>query len=553
MPSGGLMQLVSYGAEDIYLTGNPQMTFFKAVYKRHTNFAYEWIPVYFDPTLSFSTTDFVKMTAPLPRQGDLVRDTVIILDLPAIYSSEQENFRWIKFLGQNIFHYIDLIIAGQRIDRNYGQWFNIWSTISKDNSNQAAYLEMIGMSQDMISPAQYYGSYGTTVSPTIPKRRLHVPLEFFYTEHPGLSLPLIAIQYVEVRFDIEFTRINDWFTIGNPAFSPNVFFSASNEVIGSANVELRNTLVAGGWNSCNIFWKFVNGTSAPGNWGQAVSFDVKYTYLDTPERRLFAAAVSEYLITQTRRIEFTGLFGGNELVDLTFFHPVKEMLWVFQRSDVNVQNDWNNYTTLANSEDMEVYLEKVSFHSNLVKFGVPVPTPLGNIVLPSGMTITQFRSFIKTTDTLNQIESVPDCFDQVLNIFYKGKFIFNGHDRQAEKTIYYYQYQEPYALHDRAPGRDKQIYVYSFAESPESIQPSGTANFSRLNDPQFQFTIKSRLPTNQCATTPTPLNEGCYSTATGSCVCDPFQTSYDYNLFFYVRNVNILRIMNGIAGLVFAD
>ena len=540
------MQLVSYGSEDLYLTGNPQMTFFKAVYKRHTNFAYEWIPIYFEPTLSFSTNDVVKMTAPLPRQGDLVRDTVILLDLPAIYSTEHENFRWVKFLGQNIFSYIDLVIAGQRIDRNHGQWFNIWSTISKDNSNQAAYLEMIGMSRDMIAPVKYYGAIGDVgASPTIPKRRLHVPLEFFYTEHPGLALPLIAIQYVEVRFDIEFTRINDWFTIGSPAFSPKVFFSATNETIGSQNAELRQTLIAGGWNCYNIFWKFVNGTTAPGNWSQAVSFDVKYTYLDTPERRLFAAAVSEYLITQTRRIEFTGLIGGNQTVDLTFFHPIKEFLWVFQRSDVNVQNDWNNYTSLANSEDMEAYLENVSFHGNLVKFGVPVPVPLANIVLPSGMTIAQFEVFIKTTDTLNQVDRAPDCFDQVLNIFYKGKFIFNGHDRQAEKTIYYYQYQEPYALHDRAPGREKQIYNYSFAESPESIQPSGSCNFSRLNDPQFQFTLKSRLPVGFCGD-PVSQNQA------GSCG-DTFNTKYDYNLFLYARGMNILRIMNGIAGLVFAD
>jgi hypothetical protein len=99
MPSGGLMQLVSYGSENLYLTGNPQITFFKTAYQRHTNFAYEWVPQYFEPTLSFDTTSRTNMTVPIKRNGDLVRDVALVLDLPNIYSSEQENFKWIKNLG----------------------------------------------------------------------------------------------------------------------------------------------------------------------------------------------------------------------------------------------------------------------------------------------------------------------------------------------------------------------------------------------------------------------------------------------------------------------
>jgi hypothetical protein len=524
MPSGGLMQLVSYGSEDLYLTGNPQITFFKVVYQRHTNFAYEWVPQYFDPQSTFTTTQFVQMDAPIKRDGDLIRNISLVIDLPNIYSTEQENFKWIQNLGHYFVHYSDLIIGAQRISRLYGQWMNIWTELTIDISKRPAYNDSIGNIPELTNPQNYYGDIQSTSIPTINKKRLRIPLPFWFSDHPGLAIPMISLQYVEMRLEFEFRSLNELFTIGYPPVCPSEVFNNPVTTSGSNHVSLREDLLGDGFSSNNVFWKFVNGTTqSTGLWNQNIFLDVKYAYLDNPERRLFASAVSEYLITQPERLIFTGLTGGNNREQIDFFHPVKEMLWIFQRDDVSTRNQWSNYTTLPNNEDYPKLKEWENLYNiNNTVLGL-TPNILSTQMLPSGLTVDQFRSFLNSTDVNELSNKNIQAFDEYFNIFYYGKFIFNQHDRQESKPHSYYAYQEPLDGHTRAPGREKQIYNFSFAEKPEMVQPSGTANFSRFEKSEFEFTLKERPP------------------------------GEFYNLYFYVRQINILRFMNGLAGLVYAN
>lgn len=527
MPSGGLMQLVSYGSENLYLTGNPQITFFKTAYQRHTNFAYEWIPEYFEPTLSFDTTSSSSMTVPLKRNGDLIRDIALVIDIPNIYSSEQENFRWVKNLGHVFIDNAEFIIGGQLISKLYGQWMNIWYELINNGSVRFGFNELTGNVTEVYNPAIYYGSIGDSATPTIQKRRLRIPIPFWFTENPGLAVPLIAIQYVEVSININFRCINDLFTIGIPAVSPSELF---NNPVGGPNsnhLALKKEFQSEGYGPDNIFWKFVSGLLTPGIWNQNVYMDIKYVYLDLAERRIFAAAVSEYLITQVERREFIGLQGREE-VDIEFYHPVKEMIWVFQRDDVSTKNQWSNYTTQYNDDDYPKFLELMNFRRNAVNFGLK-PGLLADAVLPSGLTIMKFLDAINCTDTERLSLTNIDAFDNYLNIMYFGNFVFNGHDRQANKSSVYYQAQEPFNTHTNTPSRFKQIYTMSFADNPEKIQPSGSANFSMFSDAQFFFTLKGRTPKQKCPDVEL------------------------FNLYFYVRNINVLRIMSGIGGLVYAN
>lgn len=531
MPSGGLMQLVSYGSEDLYLTGNPQVTFFKVVYERHTNFAYEWIPQYFDPQNSFSTTTNVQMDVPINRDGDLIRDVAWVIDLPNIYSTEDENFRWVQNLGQVFIHYCDFTIGAQRISRQYGQWLNIWSELIVSDSHRPGYDQLIGNVPALYDPPRYYGDINSTSVPTIPKRRLRVPIHFWFTEHPGLAVPLISLQYVEIRVEFEFRQLNDLFTIANPPISPQELFNDPLTSPGN-QVALKNSLLAGGWSAQSIFWKFVNGTGVPtGQWNQNTYLDVKYAFLDNSERRLFASAVNEYVIVQPERLAFTGLNGGNNREQIDFFHPVKEMIWIFQRDDVYLRNQWSNYTTLPNNEDFPRWLELTKAYNNAQTLGLS-PTAINNIMLPSGLTVDQFVDFFNCTDTDKLWQTNIIAFDQYVNIMYFGKFIFNQHDRQEQKPHYYYAYQEPYNAHTATPKKSKQIYMMSFADKPEMVQPSGTANFARFQKSEFEFTLKDRTPRDTNCLPATPEL---------------------YNLYFYVRQINILRIMNGLGGLVFAN
>jgi hypothetical protein len=535
MPSGGLMQLASYGSEDLYLTGNPQVTFFKLVYQRHTNFAYEWIPQYFDPQSSFSTTSNTQMNVPLKRDGDLIRDVALVIDFPDIYSSMNENFKWIEHVGEILVHYADFIIAGQRISRSYGQWLNIWNELITPSSHKQSYNELVGNVPEITNPLIYYGDRGTTTIPTVRKRRLRIPLSFWFTENPGLAIPLISLQYVEARIFIEFRQLNDLFTVGTPPISPENLFDEPLLISGSNHGSLRTQFLEEGYGPETLFWKFVNGQTTPnGQWNQNVYLDVKYVYLDSNERKLFASASHEYLITQPERLVFTGLNGGNNREQIDFYHPVKEMIWVFQRDDVSVRNQWTNYTTLPNDKDFPKLIELVNAKLTAETLGF-TPNDISNVLLPSGMTVDQFIDFFNCTDTSQLSSTNISAFDQYVNIFYFGKFIFNQHDRQADKSHYYYAYQEPYNSHTFAPGVNKQIYMMSFSENPEMAQPSGTANFSRFNKAEFQFTLKNRNPTASST------EENCPATLE------------EYNLYFYVRNYNVLRFLNGIAGLVFAN
>lgn len=531
MPSGGVMQLVSYGSENLYLTGNPQITFFKTAYQRHTNFAYEWIPQHFEPTLSFDTTSRTNMTVPIKRNGDLVRDITLVLDLPNIYSTASENFKWIKNIGHIIIHDAELLIGAQSISKLYGQWMNIWYELTTPISRKEGFNELIGNVKEMYNPICYYGEISDNDMPTIQKRRLRIPIPFWFTKHPGLAIPLISIQYTEITINFEFRALNDLFTIGIPAVSPLQLFE---NPISENHRNLKKELSDQGYGPNNIFWKFVSGLLTPGLWNQNVYLDIKYVYLDNTERRVFASAVSEYLITQVERLEFRGLH-GSEQEDIEFFHPVKEMIWIFQRDDVSVRNQWTNYTTLLHDEDYPTFLEKYTFHKNLEDFNVTTPNNLIDIYLPSGLTIKQFIKRLHCTDTEKLSLTDIDAFDKYVNIMYFGEFLFNSHLRQNRKSTIYYTTEEPYDTHTTTPSCDKQIYMMSFSEKPEMIQPSGTANFSMFKKAQFNFTLKERIAKND---------------NTDSLDNSDIEL---FNMFFYVRSINVLRIMNGIGGLVFAN
>jgi len=283
---GGLLQLVAYGAQDVYLTGNPQITFFKVVYRRHTNFSMESIEQTFNGTADFGR----RVTCQISRNGDLIHRMYLQVALPALTSGKQ----WTDYVGLALVKNVELEIGGQRIDKQYGDWMYIWNELSLPYGKRDGYRSMVGAS------LSYAG--GSTAAET-----LYVPLEFWFCRNPGLALPLIALQYHEVKVNLEFRALSE---LGA--------YSVGGGFLGLASGSLGTT-----------------------------SLWVDYIFLDTDERRRFAQLSHEYLIEQ---LQFTGdesVASGatSTKVKLNFNHPVKELVWVMQR-DVNVSssNDWFNYT-----------------------------------------------------------------------------------------------------------------------------------------------------------------------------------------------------------------
>jgi hypothetical protein len=274
---GGLLQLVAYGAQDVYLTGNPQITFFKVVYRRHTNFALESIQQTFNGNPGYGQ----RVTCQISRNGDLINRMYLVVDM----SGNTDVL--CPFFGLRLMNYVEIEIGGQKIDKHYSHWMYIWNELSLPLSKRDGYNEMVG-------------AYGGAINSI-----LYIPLEFWFCRNVGLALPLIALQYHEVKI--------------------NINFETAENCQGSATPLSMTTLNASLW--------------------------VDYVFLDTDERRRFAQVTHEYLIEQ---LQFTGqeaVSSASIKPKLSFNHPCKELVWVSSTKsgatiDV-VNNNWFNYTTNA--------------------------------------------------------------------------------------------------------------------------------------------------------------------------------------------------------------
>jgi hypothetical protein len=430
------MQLVAYGAQDIYLTGNPQITFFKVVYRRHTNFAMESIEQTFNGAVDFGK----RVTATISRNGDLIKD--MWLELEFTDNGALENA--VYGLGNALVKQVEIEIGGQLIDRQYGEWLDIWSELSVPEGKRVGYDTMVGN-----VPNTQKGNSDTdsdtwaTTCRKYTKAKLDVPLMFWFNRNPGLALPLIALQYHEVKINLDIET--------------------------AANLR-RGTI---GGNTLSFA-------------GDRLKLWVDYIYLDTDERRRFAQVSHEYLIEQ---LQFTGdeslTSGSTKRCDLNFNHPCKELIWVGQKTEL--------------------------------KRG-------------------------------GGAASEPCKFSQVGSSSMKVKLQLNGQDRFQERRQEYFLNVQTYKHHTHMPrsnrfvclvGEDYQadtgcilideralkednaqfIYVYSFALNPEEHQPSGTCNFSRIDNATLQLT----------------------------------NVNISGVLKVFAVNYNVLRIMSGMGGLAYSN
>jgi len=374
---GGLMQLVAYGAQDIYLTGNPQITFFKVVYRRHTNFSMEAIEQTINGTVGASK----RVTSTVSRNGDLLGRMYIELTTAA-GTVDVANF------GAAALDNVEVEIGGQQIDKQYGHWMEAYAELTERNS--ARLTTTIGNNDGTLFQ-QMSGMGGCNVDGGAASNDYTVPLQFWFCRNPGCYLPLIALQYHEVKVITTFSS-----------------------VVGTV--------------------------------GMTAQLWADYVYLDTDERRRFAQVSHEYLIEQ---VQYQAAGAAATSHDLNFNHPVKELVWTGGMTD-------GVFATLAS----------------------------GNY-----------------------------------------RIVLNGHDRIAQRPLKYFTKTQVWQHHSGAGGLNPAtdaagsnadtIAVYSFALKPEEHQPSGTCNFSRIDNAQLK--------------TPSDAVD------------------------VYAVNYNVLRVMSGMGGLAYSN
>ena len=376
---GGLMQLVAYGAQDVYLTGDPQITYFKVVYRRHTNFSMECI----QQTLNGGVSGGSNVSATISRNGDLIGAMHLKFKTKGTNTAASQKFA-------NLISDVSVEIGGQQIDKHYGSWLDIWHELSQPKEDKP---------QSTLIPL------GANAG-----KDVYVPLQFWFNRNVGLALPLIALQYHEVKINITFA-------------------AAAEQYIGAETHGFENEAE---------LW-------------------VDYIFLDTEERKRFAQMSHEYLIDQ---LQYSGQESAGTKWRLNFNHPVKEIVWkVGDTASAGVSD------TAAN--------------------GVPTPAT--------------------------------------------WKLILNGHDRFAAREETYFTQLQKYYHHTNVPASyhldttagegasANTTAVYSFALRPEEHQPSGTCNFSRIDNAQIVKVGANATPT------------------------------------FYAVNYNVLRVVSGMGGLAYSN
>jgi hypothetical protein len=416
--AGGLMQLVAYGAQDIYLTGNPQITFFKVVYRRHTNFAVESIEQTFNGAADLGR----RFTCTIARNGDLLHRIYLQVDLDLSGTTPAAPVTALSYYGFQLLDYVEVEIGGQVIDKHYGEWMAVWCDLTH-NFDQSRMLEY------MVDPT----NLGTALGTIADLNRLHIPLQFWFCRNPGLALPLIALQYHEVKINVQFEPLNA--------------------------MTYQPLPVAGSYlQSCTIW--------------------ADYIFLDTDERRRFAQVSHEYLIEQVQFSNALSIGQANATSsqhELRFNHPVKELIWLVDNS--------NNFS--------------------------------------------DFTSYIACSDALLQL---------------------NGQDRFKRRSGDYFIKVQRYEHHsgcgralnstDTTSTENENpvlsaTHVYSFALKPEEHQPSGTCNFSRIDNAilNLSFSTSNTVAGN--------MNTTAVAASTVVKV--------------YAVNYNVLRIMSGMGGLAYSN
>ena len=544
---GGLMQLVAYGAQDVYLTGNPQITFWKVTYRRHTNFAMESIEQTFNGQADFGR----RVTCTISRNGDLAYRTYLQVTLPEINQTMANNSsttlkqngvyaRWLDFPGEQMIAQVEVEIGGQRIDRQYGDWMHIWNQLTLTKEQERGYFKMVGNTTQLtfITDPSFNSVDGPCASsaPTqvcaprsaLPETTLYVPFQFWYCRNPGLALPLIALQYHEVKINLDIRPIDECLWAVN---------NLANNTTGSGNTNNVSQKVTTAYNQSLV----------------AASLYVDYVFLDTDERRRMAQNPHEYLIEQ---LQFTGdesVGSSSNKIKLNFNHPCKELVFVVQ-PDQNV--DYCSsllpgnilYQTLG-AQPFN-YTDAIDPLLNAIHaFGGPSATSAttgsfingsglfndteavdvnssyysswtswegGNTALAGPTGGTGPESLVSDAGVFVLTETSLDMHCWGENPVVTAKLQLNGQDRFSEREGTYFDLVQPYQHHTRNP--DTGINVYSFALRPEEHQPSGTCNFSRIDNATLQLILSN-------------------ATVSGTATA---------KVRVYATNYNVLRVMSGI-------
>jgi hypothetical protein len=474
MPGGGLIALNKYGSENLLFNGNPSMTYFNKVFRQYTPFSQESTSFSFEGPTELFYDRPITIRCKIQRVADLLTDAYFVFELPEIYSKYvdraarpyQYNFAWVNYIGATIINKASFLIGGQRIQEFDNAYIVAKAHADMDVSKLEKWKRLVGETPELTNPGlglygggsevvgypNVYEVSGANVQnnrPSIQRTTIRIPLPFWFTEHPSLALPLIALQYTECEIQIELRPIQDLYTIIDPSGNrvrPGTRMTSLNVnnpefALDTSAPEFREFLVDIGF------------TTPPLNLlAIRPQLELTYVYVSKTEQKVFAEATHSYLLPQVTRYHYDGISSRQQL-DLETHNLGKRIFVIPRRSDsIESRNAWYNFTNWANYPYIPY-----------------TPTPgldaYANLIYSSGLITPQGQR----------------------DIVRGMRFLVDGNELQEEKDTAYYTDLMPYK-YNKGPGYTG-LLVHSFELEADPLQPSGTINFSLIRNFQAEVDV----------------------------------------------------------------
>jgi hypothetical protein len=570
---GGLLQLRAYGTENLYLNGNPQVSYFKTAYKRHTHFAVQPIEVPFETLDSITYAVPTRIKMKVPRNADLMSKFFINITIPQVNVPRTKSpFRWIPYLGAQMIQRVRVLIGGTVIEELTGEFINLYHQTHLSNEQLETYYELIGHSSEMNNPKDSWGNYPYVDSTanttnvfsltepyinagykrpyTTPEKRLSIPIPLWFHRQDGCALPLIALQYHDVVIEVDFRPIRELYQV---ATFETVDLSASRYATNT--IESATQITRMYWTRPNSTTTEFSAYSSQGLNTLSINpvADIHYIFLSADERVAFAKSEHQYLIERVQLYQELGV-KNRAAIEVETYHPVKTMYIVCRRNDRDEYNDWSNYTNI-DSPDMEPSKYQ-SYFFRLAKELATADPSGGNVFRRLGQfrtnenrtsnltmtidlttytirkeeayTTSQIRDFLNVWDKRSYL-NIPVIDDTntgyyTQDIIQTTEIIMNGNPFIDAKRASYFQTIQPFMYHtNKLPSG---VTMFSFALKPEQYQPSGSCNFSEINKLEFYHIMKD----------PTPI-----------------EPNVAYDIHYHLVQQNVLRIMGGMGSLVYSN
>ena len=497
MTVGALLQL-EYGNTDrmAFLTLNPQITHFKSVYKKYTNFATQFITLQpYAKSAVLAWDQDTSYTFKVPRDGDAIRDMYLTVELPDIYSDSNYQFQWIKRIGEYLVKDISLQIdTNQNVDKHYAEWFHAYSELNYDEGKKKGYYKMIGHIPELYDPANAPGNNGIYPSvagryaPSIVNRKLYLPLIFWFNKYASMSFPLVAIQKTELNINLTFRRLQELYTVIDYVGS------------GGSGYRIRPT------SANHYIGNFLSTISLANSLDINPRIEINNIFLDNDERKRFALSSHDYLITQLQAINKTYNYSKSISFDLKNLNkPVTELVFMIRRTDMEDVNDWSNFTNW-NLNDIPPYSSGYVNH-------------YGNSLTINSTNISYYKTKNLLKSAVLRIQAQEITTGDTLDNDNPGNSRLNG------KDFIFYNLMENFNSNHNMP--EEGIYTYSFSLDNSSLQPTGAVNMSSITNKDIILNLTDINP------------NGGYNYPSG--------IEYNYNIYVFAVNYDILKVMGGMV------